>query len=79
MKHRTIDEHINHIKDIVENYDSWTEDELEAIAYRLVEEGYTDLDHSYVIIKALEESFEDHYLIVVIIYFMDEMIKTIEK
>lgn len=37
MKYRTINEHINHIKDIVENivenYDSWTEDELAEIAY----------------------------------------------
>ena len=83
MKYRTIDEHINHIKDIVENivenYDSWTEDELEEIAYCLVEEGYTNFCNSYVVVKALEESFEDYYPIVVIISLMDEMIKIIEK
>lgn len=79
MKHRTIDEHINHIKDIVENYDSWTEDELEVIAYRLVEEGYTNFGHSYVIVKALEESFEDCYPIRVIISLMDEMIRNNRK
>ena len=83
MKYRTIDEHINHIKDIVENivetYDSWTEDELEGIAYCLVEEGYTNFGNSYVVVKALEESFEDYYPIVVIISLMDEMIKIIEK
>lgn len=79
MKHRTIDEHIDHIKDIVKNYSGWTEDELEGITYCLVEEGYTNFGNSYVVVKALEESFEDYYPIVVIISFMDKMIKIIEK
>ena len=83
MKLRTIDDHINHIKDIVENYGGWTEDELEEIAYRLVEEGYTNFGHSYVIVKALEESFEDYYPnyypIRVIISFMDEIIRNNRK
>ena len=79
MKHRTIDEHINHIKDIVKNYGGWTEDELEEIAYCLVEEGYTNFGSSYVVAKALEEIFEDYYPIVAIISLMDEMIKKIEK
>lgn len=75
MKHRTIDDHINHIKDIVENYGGRTEDELEEIAYHLVEEGYINFGNSYAVVKALEESFEDSYPIRVIISFMDEMIR----
>lgn len=78
MEYKTIDDHINHIKDIIEDCGSWTEDELEEIAYRLVEEGYTSFGNSYVVIKALEESFEDYYPIGVIISFMDEMIKEIK-
>ena len=79
MKIRTVDGHINHIKDIVKNYGGWTEDELEEIAYRLVEEGYTNFGNSYVVVKALEESFEDCYPIRVIISLMDEMIRNNRK
>ena len=79
MKYRTIDENINHIKDIVKNYDGWTEDKLEEIAYCLVEEGYTNFGSSYIVAKALEESFEDCYPVVAIISLMDEMIKIKEK
>ena len=83
MKHRTINEHINHIKDIVKNivknYGDQTEDELEKIAYCLVEEEYINFGSSYVVAKALEEIFEDYYPIVAIISLMDEMIKNRKK
>ena len=79
MKLRTVDGYIDHIKDIVENYGGWTEDELEKIAYRLVEEGYTNFGNSYAVVKALEESFEDYYPIRVIISLMDEMIRNNRK
>ena len=83
MELRTIDGHIDHIKDVVKNYGGWTEDELEKIAYRLVEEGYINFGNSYVVVKALEESFEDYYPnyypIRVIISFMDEIIRNNRK
>ena len=78
MKYGTIDEHINHIKDIVKNYGGWIEDELEEIAHCLVEEGYTSFGSSYVVAKALEENFEDNYPVVAIISLMDEIIEKIK-
>lgn len=76
--YENIDDHINHIKDIVEDYSGWTEDELKEIAYRLVEEGYTSFGSSYVVVKALEESLDNYYLVGVVISFMDEMINEIK-
>lgn len=79
MELRTVDGHIDHIKDVVKNYGGWTEDELEKIAYHLVEEGYINFGNSYVVVKALEESFENCYPIRVIISLMDEMIRNNRK
>lgn len=77
--YENIDDHINHIKDIIKDCgwieDKLTVDDLKEIAYCLVKEGYTNFGSSYVVVKALEESFENYYPAKVVISFMDEMIK----